>query len=1283
MCVVLSSWMLACGDGAKSLLQGTVVHVGGNQPDDEQPITDDSSHSSAGSGTAAMSGSGAPRTTGMMIPPAGGYPPAPMTSESSPARDVVSSMSTTAQGRQVYTREVHNFFLNLCGNCHAAQAQGNFQAPSTAHLIDTDFCDVMTGNTKLAKNFDLVTRDTIIGSMEITDLTSKSLMPPADAPGGGKLFSSRSADDPVVALYNLLNAWYDAGAPNDYFFLPADPNVPQSQYKLAANIAAQTTNLGTAIPKQSEVGTQVDRMKQLDAFFASATVLPDRIDQTDLISFDSEVLAPTGVISFAPGYPLFSDNAHKMRHVRVPQGQAIVFHRDTQSFDIPANTRFYKTFLKRVDDPDGKPRYRKIETRVIVSRPDGPDAPDGSHTTNSLFGTYAWNEAETEAHLVTDPLRNGKPFLDRLLVYPTREVDEMEAHDQQMLLSSGDARTYAIPSSERCIQCHMGSPSRSFILGFAPVQIKRRAEGTGGTYESSGPDELTQLTRFISYGLITGIVSGDDVLPLERSQGARMPRNDYELKAQAYMLGNCGNCHNPRGYPTVQNPVLRPVLNFWPTSDPSDGSRGGGVFQFPLDRVSPRIKRGPASDQLDIPYITPSLVDFHGSYVGGDMGADPSTRAQLVTDDMGKQEFAYMAAPWRSLIYRNVDSPYLYFSDSALFPHMPMNAPGFDERVPRIMGDWMVSIPARLRKDLEAGDDELTTHKPPYEEVKASDSDYMTASQTAEDRIKLYHEGGAPPTPLALGGTPIRFVGYRYSDYSPRTTDIVDPRVTQTGVGNLSPPDTSSLPSKSADPDRPKGDDTYEAFVSSQDGVPDAPHWIVTDLTEFPGDWVPRRSDWSDVLFGGKIQDAPATASDTEKNAVKTQRTVVGLLNHLKLSDAFRKFALQQNPIALWDTSNKSCNFSSAPKVSDFAGDAKPRWFSKIPDLPPTSPVYTLSPGGVVFTEICINCHGPNFDSRGRMADALALFTGGRTRVANLHDGMFGPIDPASKDPTRQPGYFRNLVFGADALKTIPALANVAPSAVGDDLAAHYMAWMALGGTQSVLDTNVLNAVGSSYVFGQARKLGFSIAAGDANMLSIARALCGETIWSDVEGNLRSDATFNRASSDGSNNNLGWYDWSEHTPIETNGDLETWLKLCAFENPPPLRVVTASNLAQNPTLYQSGTYPATADVGKGAAVVKGLDASNPLPWCYKPASSQAETDYLAAARAKGPVPICPADWASNTANVLSPSELKVWILRGAINAGFAVFVYLDQRAKDAQAGKSAPPQFNECQLLGK
>ena len=78
-----------------------------------------------------------------------------------------------------------------------------------------------------------------------------------------------------------------------------------------------------------------------------------------------------------------------------------------------------------------------------------------------------------------------------------------------------------------------------------------------------------------------------------------------------------------------------------------------------------------------------------------------------------------MPAPWRSLIYRNVDTPFPYFDDYVPFPHMPMNTPGFDCRAPRIMGDWMVGLPADAQAARRFPEDALPAieHRPDAEET--------------------------------------------------------------------------------------------------------------------------------------------------------------------------------------------------------------------------------------------------------------------------------------------------------------------------------------------------------------------------------------------------------------------------------------------------------------------------------------------------------------------------------------------------------------------------------------
>src|SRR6185503_18855773 len=93
----------------------------------------------------------------------------------------------------------------------------------------------------------------------------------------------------------------------------------------------------------------------------------------------------------------------------------------TKRFDVPENTRFYKTFMRKVKMLDGSERYKKMETRVIVSRAGG----------KSLFGTYKWEQDESDATLSLQPLNNAEPFADELLVVVTDEIKAAEIAEQQ------------------------------------------------------------------------------------------------------------------------------------------------------------------------------------------------------------------------------------------------------------------------------------------------------------------------------------------------------------------------------------------------------------------------------------------------------------------------------------------------------------------------------------------------------------------------------------------------------------------------------------------------------------------------------------------------------------------------------------------------------------------------------------------------------------------------------------------------------------------------------------
>lgn len=1209
----------------------------GSTRDDDKPVSHGGRGGSGGKGTAGMLDdlpplAGADAGGDQSGPPASCPSARPLdpnatcwplqTSEPLPARVAVTSAVPTDQ--TFFTRDLYTLVSGSC-TCHSQNTVGG------VHFGPVTFPDDVT--------------DKVLEVIKSDDPTT--FMPP---PPIGKPFSTRTDDD-ITQIAKLLEIWIAQGKPADTFVISAAQG-GMSPFKIPTVTGENLTNLGSCVPDAGIVGTEYDRMCQMDAFFASLERkppgegtaaerlgLPERLEATDLNSFDTEALARQGVVAYAPAYPLWSDDAGKIRMVRVPLGETIRYDKKTREFDIPPNTRFYKTFLKKTIELDGVERWRKVETRVIVARPATKNA-DGTYEQQALFGTYKWSDDESEAKLLTNPLRNGEPFSDVIFSLVTDEplaeqIKQEHPEAVSFYLQQEHAlRHYAIPGSERCKQCHMGSIGQSFVLGFAPLQVNRRPLGEGGTIADSGPDELTQLERLVDYGIVSGL-DPKHAPKLEESQLPRKPRNDYELTAQSYMFGNCGHCHNPNGFPSVSNPALVDLLRFWPSAD-------GGIFEFPLERVSPRIHRG--EDQtVPIAYVNPELTEML-----------PGPGITTITSTWKPKS---QPAPWRAAIYRNVDTPFTYSDDYAIYPHMPMNTSGYDCRAPRIIGSWMASIP--VASTVTIAEQPLTSMF--YKEVKPDDVGYRTALAAAERRVDAYQKGP------------------RYT-YCPDTSDIQDPEV--------------------LDGDRVAPADD-EVVGAPSDNVPDRPHYAPLDLTDTAGDWEPRRADWNQIMidrnFGPELDPGLVNSHPEVKEARDSLKEVVEIVRGLSLSKrtAFKEYALTEQPFGLWKKKD-GCDFSSAPKLGSFTGERRARWMDNV-SASADAPVYTELPGSSIYGLICVNCHGEQADSKGRQAATLSDMTGGSARVANFRTGLFG-------------GSGANVarVFGPELEKLYTpagATANVKPTDwsgdwPGDpvDWAARYMPWMALGGTLQKIPPAVTNLVAGTQVLGEDRVPPLGAGNVSANMLAVAQRICQAVL--PLPGTSSNDIPTNVETGQFSLNTI----FEGSGLILDNGDAELWERICNFDNPAPIRALkqlgswqdATSNLVINSffSFYGRAPYPVDAVVGDHTGhVVTGVHDDNRFPWCVIAPTDPAE---LTAARAVkldgGPLPFCPDAllapdnrWKNNQDYRAESGDqhdnrddLNKWAKAGAVNAGQAVFLYLQQLIEQNLTPK---PRYDQCEKL--
>ncbi|WP_223641753.1 hypothetical protein [Corallococcus sp. EGB] len=469
--------------------------------------------------------------------------------------------------------------------------------------------------------------------------TSQGEMPPLATPDQTKK---------AVELSCVLKAWLAQGSPAGEFPVSCEEKTPGG-VTVAEGVAADMTDLGNCVPdvtKEGALGSDPDK----DAAFAALTRLPPLLSDTDsdIMTFDAEKLAARGTFAFAPTYPLFSDHAKKLRLVHVPAGQSIRYDAETKAFHVPPNTRFYKTFFKAVAGKDGSVRYQKIETRLIVVR---------EPWDRSLFGTYIWNSEGTVAQLHDLRYRNGEPFSDRVLVYTENEA-------------TGKTRNYAIPGAHRCINCHSGSEGQNFVLGFTPLQLNRRAPGEAGVDPKAliEEDELGQVERLVHAGVITGLpATGSrqelrDSLPkleaiAQQAVPAGQPAPGKEaLELQGYFVGNCAQCHNPRGFAVRSNPAIASL----------DFSAGGVLFGW-----------NPCG-----------VKESNGQ------------RTYAVCDSGGQSDFflkdLLLKTP-SSTLYQRVAR-----DTDARIIHMPANVPGVDCRAALLMARYLGALEWKGEADLSA-----------------------------------------------------------------------------------------------------------------------------------------------------------------------------------------------------------------------------------------------------------------------------------------------------------------------------------------------------------------------------------------------------------------------------------------------------------------------------------------------------------------------------------------------------------------------------------------------------
>lgn len=232
-----------------------------------------------------------------------------------------------------------------------------------------------------------------------------------------------------------------------------------------------------------------------------------------------------GVIAYDLNAPLFTDYAHKLRTIWVPEDAPAAALNAGGVPDLPVGTVISKTFyypraggdsanVSKADDPNGEfnpilgdlDLVRLMETRLLVRREQGWEPV-----------SYVWNAAQTDAIL-------------------TRIGD---AAQLTLVAPDGGASdfTYIVPDINQCAGCHAPNNTTREI---EPLGVRARHLDKTYTHDGVSVNQLMLLAD-------RGILEQTEADQLFANADWTDTSLSVDQRARSYLDINCSHCHNPVG----------------------------------------------------------------------------------------------------------------------------------------------------------------------------------------------------------------------------------------------------------------------------------------------------------------------------------------------------------------------------------------------------------------------------------------------------------------------------------------------------------------------------------------------------------------------------------------------------------------------------------------------------------------------------------------------------------------------------------------------------------------
>lgn len=233
--------------------------------------------------------------------------------------------------------------------------------------------------------------------------------------------------------------------------------------------------------------------------------VPENLSEWNFFTTPIHNLEPReGILPYDLNTPLFTDYAHKLRFVKLPDGKKAEYH-PTEVMDFPLGTILIKNFYYPADFSKPKENIRIIETRLLIHEEVGWNA-----------FTYVWDDEQTDAKLEISGA-----------TVPVKWKNE------KGVLTSID---YSVPNLVQCKSCHEKS-ARMSPIGPTARQLNRVFEYDDGSEN--------QLTKWAVLGLLDSIPEIEDIpkLPVWDNEDT----GDLAARARAWLEINCAHCHRKEG----------------------------------------------------------------------------------------------------------------------------------------------------------------------------------------------------------------------------------------------------------------------------------------------------------------------------------------------------------------------------------------------------------------------------------------------------------------------------------------------------------------------------------------------------------------------------------------------------------------------------------------------------------------------------------------------------------------------------------------------------------------